>query len=90
MHLTFGKIGSDFIKTIESVFPYTTPYVYPIGLIAQTASVYLTVLVTVERYIAVCHPLKAKLVCTEFRYTKKAAQIYTCLDGMLKSSHQLK
>ena len=28
---------------------YTLPYVYPIGLAAQTASVYLTVVVTIER-----------------------------------------
>ncbi len=66
-YFLLNPVGSEFIKTMESVFPYTTPYVYPIGLIAQTASVYLTVLVTVERYIAVCHPLKAKLMCTEFR-----------------------
>ena len=26
------------------------PYIYPIGLAAQTASVYLTVVVTIERY----------------------------------------
>ena len=29
----------------------TLPYVYPIGLAAQTASVYLTVVVTIERYL---------------------------------------
>ena len=28
---------------------YTLPYVYPTGLAAQTASVYLTVIVTIER-----------------------------------------
>ena len=31
---------------------------------AQTGSVYLTVCVAVERYVAVCHPLKAKSLCT--------------------------
>ncbi len=35
---------------------------------AQTASVYLTVLVTVERFIVVCHPLKARSLCTTTRY----------------------
>uniref|UniRef100_T1GZ53 G-protein coupled receptors family 1 profile domain-containing protein n=1 Tax=Megaselia scalaris TaxID=36166 RepID=T1GZ53_MEGSC len=30
----------------------------------QTASVYMTFIVTLERYIAVCHPLKARAMCT--------------------------
>ena len=42
------------------VFPYITPVVYPIGLIAQSSSVYLTLLVTIERYVAVCSPLRAR------------------------------
>ena len=31
---------------------------------AQTASVYLTLAVTLERYVAVCHPLRARSLCT--------------------------
>ena len=46
------------------VFPYITPLVYPVGLIAQTSSAYLTLCVTVERYVAVCRPLKARALCT--------------------------
>ena len=46
------------------IFPYITPFVYPIGLIAQTTSAYLTLCVTVERYVAVCQPLKARSLCT--------------------------
>ena len=44
-----------------SVFPYITQFVYPIGLIAQTSSAYLTLSVTIERYVAVCRPLKVSL-----------------------------
>ena len=32
------------------IFPYITPAVYPVGMIAQTGSVYLTICVTIERY----------------------------------------
>jgi hypothetical protein len=46
------------------VFPFITPFVYPIGMIAQTGSVYLTLCVSVERYVAVCLPLKARAICT--------------------------
>ncbi len=40
------------------------PFVYPIALIAQTGSAYLTMAVTVERYLAVCWPLRARSICT--------------------------
>ena len=59
------------------VFPYVTPLVYPIGLIAQSSSVYLTLLVTIERYVAVCSPLRARYLytyicprCLKIRITK--------------------
>ncbi|KAK3858561.1 hypothetical protein Pcinc_035259 [Petrolisthes cinctipes] len=48
----------------HGVFPRVTPIIFPLALIAQTGSVYLTVTVTVERYIAVCQPLKARFLCT--------------------------
>ncbi|XP_015929423.1 FMRFamide receptor-like [Parasteatoda tepidariorum] len=46
------------------MFPFVVMVAYPIGLIAQTGSVWTTVGVTVERYVAVCHPLKARFLCT--------------------------
>ena len=47
------------------IFPYITPLVvYPIGMIAQTGSVGCTICVTIERYVAVCQPLKARFLCT--------------------------
>jgi hypothetical protein len=42
------------------IFPYITPIIYPVGMISQTGSVYLTLCVSVERYVAVCLPLKAR------------------------------
>ena len=49
----------------NDVFPYITPLVvYPIGMIAQTGSVGCTICVTIERYVAVCLPLKARFLCT--------------------------
>ncbi len=46
------------------VYAYVVAWIYPLALVAQTATIWLTVSFTVERYIAVCHPLKAARMCT--------------------------
>ncbi|KAL0109321.1 hypothetical protein PUN28_014420 [Cardiocondyla obscurior] len=46
------------------IYPKTIKYLYPLACIAQFVTVYLTLTVTLERYIAVCHPLKARSFCT--------------------------
>ena len=47
--LVDGKVTRWILEKMELIFLYTLPYVYPIGLSAQTASVYLTLVVTIER-----------------------------------------
>jgi hypothetical protein len=46
------------------VFPFITPTVYPIAMIVQTGSVYLTMAVTLERFVAVCLPFRSRSLCT--------------------------
>ena len=46
------------------IYPYLACIFFPIALIAQTSSVYLTLTVTLERFVAVCRPLRAKSLCT--------------------------
>ncbi|KAJ8921439.1 hypothetical protein NQ315_003057 [Exocentrus adspersus] len=46
------------------VFPHLMYFVFPLAMVAQTASVYLTLTVSLERYVAVCHPLRARSLCT--------------------------
>ena len=41
---------------------------FQIGMICQSSSVYLTVFISLERFIAVCTPLQAKHLCTQFRW----------------------
>ncbi|XP_011506266.1 PREDICTED: FMRFamide receptor-like [Ceratosolen solmsi marchali] len=46
------------------VYPKIVRYLYPLSTTAHMATVYLTLTVTMERYVAVCHPLKARSLCT--------------------------
>ncbi|PVD20029.1 hypothetical protein C0Q70_20523 [Pomacea canaliculata] len=59
--ICLSELSSQFFS---EALPYVIVYLYPVGLVAQTATVWLTVSFTVERYIAVCHPLKAASMCT--------------------------
>lgn len=51
-------------QPIVTLFPYFGAYVWPCALIAETATVYLTLLVTVNRYISVCRPYEASSLCS--------------------------
>ena len=39
------------LENMKWIYLYSLPYAYPIGLSAQTASVYLTVVLTIEREV---------------------------------------
>lgn len=51
----------------DHVMPYVVVIGYPLALTAQMSTLWLTVSFTVERYIAVCHPLQAVRMCTVAR-----------------------
>ncbi|XP_059093766.1 FMRFamide receptor-like isoform X2 [Tigriopus californicus] len=66
------------LTKVVDVYQYSTPFVYPLGMIAQTASVYLTVLITLERYFVVCLPLKSRSLCTYGRARRCVVVIMVC------------
>lgn len=43
-------------RLLKVVFPYIEPYAWGVASIAQTGAVWLVLLVTVDRYVAVCLP----------------------------------
>ena len=53
--------------------PYIFVYLFPLLLIAQTASIWVVVLLAVNRYIAVCFPLKALRWCAISKVKKQLA-----------------
>lgn len=65
--------GSMFwFRYTYNVYPRIIKYLFTLAVIAQTANCYLTLLVSLERYVAVCHPLRAvsiKLSILTFSYT---------------------
>lgn len=52
---------TDWCPGLKQVFPYMEPYIWAFASITQTITVWLVMLVTVDRYIAVCKPLKTQL-----------------------------
>ncbi|XP_069689497.1 FMRFamide receptor [Periplaneta americana] len=66
------------------VYPHLVLVVYPLALIAQTVSVYLTLTVTLERFVAVCHPLQARSLCTYGR-----ARLYVILIILFSTLYNL-
>lgn len=60
--------GTDYrFNYVYHVRPTIAPIAYPAAKIAHTASVYLTLVVTLERFVAVCYPLQARSLCTYSR-----------------------
>jgi hypothetical protein len=52
-------------------------------------SVWLTVAFTVERYIAVCHPIRGRVLCTESRAKKVIAAVYViCFSAAISTAFE--
>lgn len=71
---TLYLFASVFIQTLKTIkdftnwwpglqqaFPYFEPYIWPFASITQTITVWLVMLVTADRYIAVCKPLQTQM-----------------------------
>ena len=77
------------IQTVVNMYPYINIlqwcfthrgyvqfYMWPILMMVQMSSVWLTVLVSMERYIAICYPFQAASTCTIPKVRKAVIIIY--------------
>ncbi len=55
---------------------YLIKYITPLVLMFQTTSIWLTVIISIERYLAVCQPLVAHRYGKPFRMSKKNKNIW--------------
>ncbi|CAJ0582099.1 unnamed protein product, partial [Mesorhabditis spiculigera] len=56
-------------------------FVYPMSLIMQTCSVYIMVMITMERWTAVCRPLQVRIWCTPSKSRMALLVIFLCSVG---------
>lgn len=62
--LTSIHTYTESMPALIKVFPYMAKFVFPCALISETATIYLTILVTVNRYVSVCRPYEASNLCS--------------------------
>ncbi|XP_013420554.1 FMRFamide receptor-like [Lingula anatina] len=68
-----GQVGDSFLT---DTYPQLMPFVKPMLYISQQISSWLVVLVTLDRFIVVCYPLKSFTYCTLNKAKKHIAAVY--------------
>lgn len=63
------------LKAIYDVQSYFVAFVLPFGWTAQTATIWMVMIMAVDRYLVVGHPLKANIWCTVSHAKKIAASV---------------
>ena len=66
-------VYTGWLQGYWAIRPYVFVYLWPLSLTAQTATIWVTVLVAVTRYIAICLPFRASLLCTVSNAKKQLA-----------------
>ena len=63
-------------SVLTATRPYIVKYVHPIGYISQTLTIWLTVLLAINRYVAICRPFDVHKFCT---IRKAQIQVLACV-----------
>ena len=64
-------VYTGWLQGYSTIYPYVLVYLWPMALIAQTATIWVTVLVAVNRYTTICLPFRASRWCTVSKAKKQ-------------------
>ncbi|XP_064628038.1 FMRFamide receptor-like [Lineus longissimus] len=66
---TLGTINryNGLFREYREVMPYAIPFINGMAFLSHSLTVWLVVVITIDRYIAVCYPLKSVNICTRGR-----------------------
>ena len=67
---------TDWVIGLRDVWPYMELFIWPAASIAQTSAVWLVVVVTADRYIAICRPLHAPQYSTLSRIRRAVIAVW--------------
>jgi len=76
LSFSFPTLSQNYYK---STYFYTIPYTLPLAQTSMVMSVYMTISLTVERYMSVVHPLYT------LRHRSKLSTLYLSLPGVIFS-----
>ncbi|XP_064599465.1 uncharacterized protein LOC135466009 [Liolophura sinensis] len=62
--------------TAKTVHAFWLCYVFPLVYTFLTSSIWITVCLTTERFICVCYPIKAKVICTQRRAKMAVTSVF--------------
>ena len=68
--------STDWSPGLTYYYPWIVPFIWPLASIAQTSAVWLVVIVTADRYVAICKPLHAPQYSTTSRSRKAVVVIW--------------
>ena len=66
-------VYTGWLQGYWAIYPYILVYLLPLACTASTATIWVTVLVAVNRYIAICLPFRASRWCTVSKAKKQLA-----------------
>ena len=52
------------VTLLQPLYPYMAKFIFPLALICETGSIYMTILVTVNRFLSACFPYKVNSICS--------------------------